>query len=357
VAGLPIINQALVETEPLPARGFTPQPGWLTDAQGRNLKYLRLSVTDRCDLRCTYCMPEAGEPASPRQEVLSIEELVRVVQVFARMGVETLRLTGGEPLVRRGLETLIERVRSDVGIDDIALTTNASALAPRAKHLVQAGLTRLNVSLDSLRPEVFRSITRGGDLTRVLGGIRAAQDAGIGTVKINTVVVGGTNDDELVSIVEWAWSQDIVPRFIELMPLGAGATLGRSAVVVAADMRRALAHLIDVDEPPDRPRQRGPAAYYPARDGSGRKVGFISAVSENFCEFCNRVRVTARGDIRACLASPHGLSLRDLMRAGRGDDAIVKIMTQALYGKGEGHLFNVHGEDQHTRVAMSQVGG
>ena len=337
---------------PLAARGALPTPGWLSDAQGRGLRYLRLSVTDRCDLRCTYCMPAEGEPASPREEVLSIEEAIRVVRVFHRLGVRTVRLTGGEPLVRRGLDTLIRAIRHEIGIDDIALTTNGTALGALAARLADAGLARINVSLDSLRPATFAAITRGGELARVLEGIDAARAAGL-RVKTNTVVIRGENDDEAEALVRWAWTKDLVPRFIELMPLGAAAALGAARVVPSAELRARLAHLIDEASEPR--TDRGPAVYASARDGSGRRVGFIGAVSENFCARCNRVRVTAKGDIRACLASPRGLSLRDLMRAGASDDALEDTIREALFGKGLGHEFA--GGDQHRHVAMSRVGG
>lgn len=358
MARLPILSSDALDREPLTAQTAPYQPGWLADRQGRSLKYLRLSVTDRCDLRCEYCMPVEGEPASPRGEVLTIEEAVRVARVFHRLGVRTVRLTGGEPLVRKGIDTLVQMLRDEVGIDDIALTTNATALAPLAARMAESGLTRLNVSLDSVRPDTFAKLTRGGELARVIGGIDAARAAGIETIKINAVVIRGQNDDQLVEIVEWAWARDIVPRFIELMPLGAAASLGRDAVVALAEMRRSLAELLDFDGTPETPANRGPASYYFARDGSNRKVGFIGAVTENFCERCNRVRVTAKGDIRACLASPEGLSLRDLFRSGAADDVVVQQIADALFGKGAGHEFYASGSsDRHHDVAMSRVGG
>jgi cyclic pyranopterin phosphate synthase len=343
------------EAFPRPASGASARPGWLDDRQGRRLRYLRLSVTDRCDLRCTYCMPESGVPASPRDEVLSLEELARVARVFARLGVQTVRLTGGEPLVRKGIDELVRQIR-DAGIDDIALTTNATALAPLAPRLAEAGLTRLNVSLDSLDPARFARLTRGGELARVLEGIEAAQAAGLTRIKLNTVLVRGENDGEAEAIVRWAWARDLVPRFIELMPLGAGASLGREAVVSSAELRARLAPLLDPEAEPEARADRGPAAYLPSRDGT-RRVGFIGAVTENFCDRCNRVRVTAKGEIRACLASPEGLSLRALMRGGHGDDAIAGRILDALFGKREGHEFYVPGIDRHHDVAMSRIGG
>jgi cyclic pyranopterin phosphate synthase len=342
---------------PLAAKGQAGYPGWLADRQGRSLRYLRMSVTDRCDLRCQYCMPAEGVPASEREDVLSFEEIVRVVRIFARLGVETVRITGGEPLVRKNLPELIRGIREDAGITDIALTTNATALEKLAAPLVQAGLSRINVSLDSVDPETFRVMTRGGDVHRVMAGIEAALAHGIAEVKTNAVVVRGHNDRQVGDVVEWSWARGITPRFIELMPLGEGAKLGRDAVVPVAEIKATLADKLVVEGDPAYRSDRGPAGYLEARDGSGRKVGFIGAVTDNFCHRCNRVRVTARGEIRACLASPSGLSLRDLMRHNDSDDAVVEAIEEALFGKGKGHEFYVSGVDRHHAVHMSRIGG
>lgn len=341
---------------PLAARGEVGYPGWLADRDGRRLRYLRLSVTDRCDLRCQYCMPEEGIEASPRDEILSLEELARVARIFGRLGVRTVRLTGGEPLVRRGIPTLVRLIRDEAGIHDIAMTTNATALEHVADELVAAGLRRINVSLDSVRPDTFRRMTRGGELERVLAGIRAIQRAGVAEVKINAVVVRGMNDHELGELVDWAWDHGVVPRFIELMPLGEAARLGRDAVVSIAEMKERLGSRL-APEPPVHVLERGPAGYVAARSGGGRSVGFIGAVTENFCHRCNRVRVTARGEIRACLASPAGLSLRELMRAGEDDRVVVEEVERALYGKTAGHEFYVPGVERHHAVDMSRIGG
>jgi cyclic pyranopterin phosphate synthase len=347
----------LTDPVPLAARGEVGYPGWLADRHGRRLRYLRMSVTDRCDLRCAYCMPEEGVPASPKDEVLSIEELARIGRVFHRIGVSTVRITGGEPLVRRGVETLVRLLRDEAGISDIAMTTNGTALAHTASALVSAGLERINVSLDSVRPETFARMTRGGDLRRVMEGIDAIQSAGVREIKINAVVVRGMNDGELGEIVDWAWARGVTPRFIELMPLGEGARLGRDAVVPVAEMKSTLADRLAVDAPAQHRLDRGPAGYVPSRHDATKTVGFIGAVTDNFCHRCNRVRLTAKGEVRACLASPSGLSLRDLMRAGHGDDAIVHRVEEALFGKGAGHEFYAPGVDRHEKVDMSRIGG
>lgn len=347
------------EADPIPlaARGTSGFPGWLADRHGRRLQYLRLSVTDRCDLTCRYCMPPEGVPASPRHEFLSFEEIVRVIGIFRHLGVRTVRLTGGEPLVRKGIERLVGMIRDQAGIEDIAMTSNASALGKKADALAKAGLRRLNVSLDTLNPERFRQMTRGGDLKRVLEGIDAALEAGLQEVKTNAVVVRNHNDKDLPELVEWAWSKGITPRFIELMPLGEGAKLGREAVVSVAEMKRTLQDLLLPESDPSYRTDRGPAGYLQAKDGSGRKVGFIGAVTDNFCHRCNRVRVTARGEIRACLASPSGFSMRDALRAGHRDPAVLALVEDALFGKREGHEFYVDGVDRHHDVDMSRIGG
>jgi cyclic pyranopterin phosphate synthase len=346
-------------TDPIPlaARGTAGYPGWLSDVQGRRLRYLRFSITDRCDLKCTYCMPADGVPASARENVLSFEEIVTVAKVFRRIGVRTIRLTGGEPLVRKNIAELIRMLREEAGIEDLAMTTNATALEPLAKELVRAGLRRINVSVDSIDPDVFRTVTRGGDLQRVLRGIDAIQEAGIGECKTNTVVLRGVNDGaSLARVVEWAWSKSITPRFIELMPLGEGAKLGRDAVVPIAEMQRSLAELL-ADEPPQHRLDRGPAGYRASKHDPRLTVGFIGAVTDNFCHRCNRVRITALGEIRACLASPSGISLRDLIRSGSTEDALVEAIEKALFGKRDGHEFYVEGVYRHHAVDMSRIGG
>jgi GTP 3',8-cyclase len=356
---LPIVCGDTDITDPIPvaARGTVGYPGWLSDQQGRRLRYLRFSITDRCDLKCTYCMPEEGVPASAREDVLSFEEIVAIVRVFHRIGVRTVRLTGGEPLVRRNVATLVRMLRDEAGIEDLAMTTNATALESIARDLVQAGLRRINVSVDSIDPEVFRTVTRGGDLDRVVRGIAAIQDAGIDECKTNTVVLRGMNDGaSLAEVVEWAWSRAITPRFIELMPLGEGAKLGRDAVVPVAEMKASLEHLLAGDDASHR-LDRGPAGYVASKYDPKRTVGFIGAVTDNFCHRCNRVRITARGDIRACLASPTGISLRDLIRGGSSEDALLEAVESALFGKGDGHEFYVDGVIRHHAVDMSRIGG
>ena len=366
VEGPPPRRRGLPIVDPPPGPRLSPglgrteveaaSPTAWADAQGRRLSYLRLSVTDRCDLRCRYCMPAAGVAASPRAELLSFEEIERLVHLFVRLGIRTVRLTGGEPLLRRDLDDLIRRIQS-AGVEDLAMTTNATALAHRAMTLAKAGLRRLTVSIDSLDPARFRQLSRGGELRRVLAGIEAAKHAGFEEIKTNTVVIRGANEDALPEVVQWAWDNGLTPRFIELMPLGEGAKLGAGAVVTLAEMLGRLAPLLRVEQARAYASGRGPAGYLEARDGSGRRVGFIGAMTDNFCSRCNRVRVTARGEIRACLAAPDGLSLRDLMRRGADDEAILHRISASTGAKRSGHGFDVDGVNRHQAIHMSRVGG
>jgi cyclic pyranopterin phosphate synthase len=329
----------------------------LADAFGRTYTYLRLSVTDRCDFACVYCMPPGGEDEhATRPDLLSFEEAARLVSVFAALGVTRVRFTGGEPLVRRDVVRLVELVQRSTGLTRLVMTTNGSRLAELARPLRAAGLSGVNVSIDTLDPLRFREITRGGELGRVLAGVHAALDAGL-EVKINAVALGGLNDADAPALVDWAWSLGLTPRFIELMPLGEAANLSAERFVSQAHLLSLLGERVASDAPAESTHGQGPARYLPARDGSANKVGFITAVSEEFCGSCNRVRVTARGDIRACLASRRAISLRDLMRAGKSDLELAWAIHQALGGKLAGHFFDQTEIDEHTHVGMSLIGG
>jgi cyclic pyranopterin phosphate synthase len=328
----------------------------LQDAMGRRYRYLRLSVTDRCDFACVYCMPPSGEhDHAVRPELLSFEEAARLVAIFGASGVERVRFTGGEPLVRKDIVRLIELVRQQTGVQELALTTNGSRLAELARPLRAAGLGGLNLSLDSLDPARFAALSRGGDLRRVLAGFHAARDAGL-DVKLNTVVVGGQNDHEVERLVDFAFDHGVTVRFIELMPLGEAALLPAQSFIPWRQTAQRLASRLD-PEPLPQHLTRGPARYLPAKDGSGRSVGFITAVSEDFCASCNRIRVTARGDVRACLASRTAVSLRDLLRAGASDSEIAWAIHLALGAKLPGHHFTSAGDGEHHRVGMSLIGG
>lgn len=332
-------------------------PPQLSDARGRHYTYLRLSVTDRCDFACVYCMPPGGEDDhATRPDLLTFEEAARIVGIFEGLGVTRVRFTGGEPLVRRDIVRLVDLVRRRTGIRRLAMTTNGSRLAELAKPLQEAGLTGVNVSVDTLNPERFRQITRGGELARVLAGVHAALDAGL-EVKINAVLLGGVNDRDAGDLVDWAWSLGITPRFIELMPLGEAAKLSAEHFLDRARVLSLLGDRLRLEESASAVPGQGPARYFRALRDSSRQVGFITAVSDEFCGSCNRVRVNARGDIRACLASRQAISLRDLVRAGKPDSEIAWAIHRALGSKNSGHGFDDPTEAEHTRVGMSLIGG
>ena len=348
---LPMLESRRARASAVPARpgDFVPDAP-LRDGRGRLYSYVRLSLTDRCDMACVYCMPAGGEAEhGERRELLSDDEITRLVAVLSRAGVRRVRLTGGEPLIRRGVPALVARMR-EAGAAEVVLTTNASLLVRHAEALASAGLSTVNVSIDSLDAERFRAITRGGDLSAVIAGIDRAREVGL-RVKTNTVVLGGVNDDELVAIAEWAWARDVTPRFIELMPLGEDASLAKERFVSAAQMRTVLGMSDDHGEPD---ALAGPARY---AIGRGGRVGFITAVSDEFCGTCNRIRITSHGELRACLADRAAVSLRDAMRSSASDADLAWSIAWALGAKAEGHTFTSEHEREHERVGMSLIGG
>jgi cyclic pyranopterin phosphate synthase len=334
----------------------------LVDPQARVIDYLRVSVTDRCNYGCVYCIPDDDVTHADRADVLSFEETAALVRVFASLGVRRVRLTGGEPTVRRDLATLVRLLRAIPGIDDIALSTNGHRLPELAAPLRTAGVDRVNVSVDSLDPQRFRRITRRGDLARVLAGIEAARAAGFASIKINTVAIRGGNDDELADICAWAWARGVVPRFIEEMPMADGRTYQPEAQVSAAEIRDRIAAgwpgSRAVAEQPDRALGAGPARYFRLeRDGDGetRRFGIISPMTEHFCTTCNRVRLSTSGALHACLAYDDAVDLRGPLHAG-GPDAVARAVRGALAGKRPGHTFQLIGLGG-PRKAMVQIGG
>jgi cyclic pyranopterin phosphate synthase len=325
----------------------------LVDTFARRIRYLRVSVTDRCNYRCTYCMPEELEDQmrfSPRAAVLTFEELERIVGVFARLGVRKVRLTGGEPTVRQGIVDLVRRVAGVPGIDQVVMTTNGHLLADLAAPLRAAGLVSVNVSVDTLDPARFKAITGRGDLARVLAGIDAAVAIGL-RVKTNAVALAEYNGDEIVALCEDAWRRGAVPRFIEHMPMSDGALYEASRGITAAAIRRTLEDAFGALEPTDpTARDAGPARYWNA---GGRPVGIISAMTEHFCDDCNRLRLTATGDLHACLGHDDATSLRDILRAGGTDDDLVKAIDGSVTGKRAGHVFAEKPPSKH----MIGIGG
>lgn len=355
---LPVLASRMAQPQPLPLRppGFA-APARLTDSRGREYTYLRLSLTDRCNLGCVYCMPSGGEHEhATRPDLLSFEEAARVVSVFAAGGVRRVRFTGGEPLIRKDVVRLVAMVRDRTPIDDLVMTTNGVRLPELAMPLFEAGLRGVNVSIDSLNAERFREVTRGGELSQVLAGVHAALDAGL-KVKINVVALGGITDHEAGDLVDWAWELGMTPRFIELMPLGEAATLPGEAFLSAEEVIARLGDRVDAGAEAAGEAGKGPARYLPAADGSGRRVGFITAISDEFCASCNRVRVTAKGDLRACLADRRSVSLRDLMRSGATDADLSWAVHWALRTKDASHRFTEPGTQEHEHVGMSLIGG
>jgi cyclic pyranopterin phosphate synthase len=322
------------------------------DSFQRPINYLRVSVTDRCNLRCVYCMPESGIRLLSHQDILSYEEIAIVVRAAAELGIQKVRLTGGEPLVRLGLPDLVRMLGGIGGIDEISLTTNGTLLGRYAAVLKEAGLTRVNVSLDTLRPERFATISRAGhNLDEVLGGIEAARAAGLSPVKINVVVMAGVNDDEVLDFARKTVSDGWHVRFIEFMPT-AGVDKNIRFVPVA-DIRRRLAALGRL-EPFSVGVGNGPARYFQL-PGSRGSLGFIGPVSEHFCFQCNRLRLTADGKLRPCLLSREEIDLREPLRQGITPEGLRGLISDAVMRKPLGHKL-AEGQPVEGRP-MTQVGG
>jgi GTP 3',8-cyclase len=329
----------------------------LVDGFGRVHRDLRISVTDRCNFRCTYCMPADGMEWLPREEVLTFEELERVAGVLVdRLGIESIRLTGGEPTVRAHLPVLVGKlagVRTPAGRPvDLALTTNGATLGLVAADLAAAGLGRVNVSLDSLRPERFAELTRRDELTRVLDGIDAAVAAGLRPVKVNVVVVRGVNDDEILDMAAYGRDRGVTIRFIEVMPLDAGDGWRRDQVVSQDEIVATIAGRFPLE-----PVQRGhqPAERFRYLDGGG-EVGVIPSVTRPFCGDCDRIRLTADGQLRACLFAVDEVDLRAVLRAGGSDDDVEAEVRRCVAAKWAGHAIGqVH--FVRPRRSMSQIGG
>jgi cyclic pyranopterin phosphate synthase len=332
-------------------------PAPLIDPFARAITYLRVSVTDRCDFRCVYCMAE-DMTFLPKQDVLSLEELDRLCAAFIAKGVRKLRLTGGEPLVRRGIMTLVSSLARHLqsgALDELTLTTNGSQLPKYARELADVGVKRINVSLDTLDPNKFRAITRWGDSRKVLDGIEAARAAGL-AVKINAVALKGVNEDEFVQLIEWAHGLGMDLTLIEVMPLGdVGA--GRLDQYLPLSMVRArLAERFTFNEIDY--RTGGPARYVRVAETGGR-LGFITPLTHNFCESCNRVRITCTGTLFMCLGQEDAADLRKPLRASESDDLLYAAIDEAIGRKPKGHDFVIDRRHQRPAVArhMSVTGG
>ena len=357
-------------------------PATLIDPFARRIDYLRVSVTDRCNFRCVYCMPEDGFPALPKDEYLSAEETIRLIRVAASLGMRKVRLTGGEPLLNKGLADMARAAR-DAGVEDVSITTNGHLLGEQAAGLARAGVTRVNVSLDTLRDDRFREIARRGSLAVVLDGIQAALDAGLGPVKVNCVAMRGVNDDEAADFAAWTLRAPVNVRFIELMPLrwsldegpalpafaphgGSGLLQLRQApgdMLSDAAMRRMSIGVAEIRArieathgplSPAEVRTNGPARSY-RLSGAVGSVGFISQISNDLCQGCNRLRLTHDGYLRPCLLSDGELDLRTPLRQGATDDDLRALFRHVVARKPERHYLH-EGQKAHGR-GMSQIGG
>ena len=331
-------------------------PAELVDRFQRRVNYVRLSVTDRCDFRCVYCMAE-DMTFVPKPQVLTLEEIYQLAQAFTELGVGKIRLTGGEPLVRNNILSLVERLGALPGLDELVMTTNGSQLQRLARPLRDYGVSRLNISLDSLQARKFRHLTRYGNLDQVIAGIDAAVDAGFEGIKINAVVLKGRNDDEVVDLVNFVRERGIDLAFIEEMPLGPSVnTTGNSAFAAATELRDLIEphHPLSADLASD--ASAGPARYYSMTDSPSR-IGFISPHSDNFCHLCNRVRVTVEGRLLLCLGNEHSIDLREVLRDPNADlRALKHAIVGAMDIKPERHHFDNAGEPEIVRF-MNMTGG
>lgn len=313
----------------------------MKDRYGREINYLRISLTDKCNLRCVYCMPEKGICKRPHKEMLRYEDFLRVIAAFQKLGLRKLRLTGGEPLVKRDLVSFVAKIKA-LGVEEVTLTTNGVLLKPYAYALKQAGLSRVNISLDTLRADRYREITRVGDIKEVHEGIRAAKEAGLVPIKVNTVLIKGFNDDEVEDLLQWAAKEEIMLRFIELMPIGEAIVYRGRRVVLDWDkdprFKRCAA-----DDP------ASPAKYYQTPYGS--LAGLIEPVHCRFCAFCNRLRLDCHGKLLTCLHSQEGIDLKPILQK-KGD--ITPFLEEAIRTKPERHYLT---EGIYNEERMNSIGG
>ena len=323
----------------------------LIDNFGRRIQYIRLSVTDKCNMRCSYCMPGDFRDFAEPESWLTFDEIERLMRAFAALGVRRIRLTGGEPLVRKNLPQLAERLAAIPGIDDLSLSTNAALLGMHAEALVKAGVSRINVSLDSLRPERFAQITKG-QLAPVLDGLRQAAACGLQPIKINMVAMRGVNDDEFEDMVDFCMTHGFTLRLIETMPMGDAGRQATNQYLDLTEVRERLRQRYDLI--PDVMPGGGPARYYRV-GGSQMRIGFITPISQHFCATCNRVRLSVDGTLYLCLGQDDKVEFRDLLRSGATDQILQAAILNALEKKPERHHFR-EAPQQLVRI-MSQTGG
>lgn len=318
----------------------------MEDSFGRNINYLRISLTDRCNLRCKYCMPEDGIDKCDHSDILSLEEIYEIIVSFVELGVDKIRFTGGEPLVRKGIVDLISKVSRLKGIRDIAMTTNGILLKDMASDLKAAGLKRVNISLDTLNSEKYKTITRCGDLQKVLDGIKEAKRVGLTPIKINTVLMGGFNENEIESLVDLTRKDNIDVRFIELMPIGEASSWAKEKFISNERVLEKIKQL----EPVKREDISSPAMYYKLPGAKG-KVGIINPISCKFCENCNRVRLTSNGKLKMCLHSNREIDLKTPLRNGMD---LKELIIKSIGEKEESHHLE---EGQYISRNMNEIGG
>lgn len=320
----------------------------MKDTYRRNINYLRISVTDLCNLRCKYCMPETGVEKISHCDVLSVEEIIRIAKESASLGIEKVRITGGEPLIRNGIIDLVKGISAIEGIKDVAMTTNGLLLKKYGKDLKEAGLNRVNISIDSLDPDKYRRITRGGEVIQVLEGIEEALKLGLKPIKLNTVIVGGENEEDIPKLMNLTKIYPIDVRFIELMPIGQASNWSKEHFISNEEVRSLVPELI-----PQSHEIGSPAQYYKLPEGKGR-VGFIDPISSHFCSECNRLRVTFDGKLKPCLHSSQEIDLLPALREKKG--SLKELLAEAVSSKPEKHhLDNV--DYQGITRNMSQIGG
>lgn len=326
----------------------------MQDGYHREINYLRVSVTDRCNLRCVYCMPAQGIENVSHEDILSLEEIVQIIQAATLVGVKKVRLTGGEPLVRRGINGLLATIASLPGIDDIALTTNGILLAEQAKELKQAGLKRVNISLDSLHAERYRYITRGGSLDKVWAGVEASLELGLHPVKLNTVLIRGFNDDEVIEVARLSLEKPLHVRFIELMPVGTSQSWAGDRFIPAKEIKGIIEEKLGRLNRVQKLAGSGPAHYYHLAGANGT-IGFIPAISDHFCERCNRLRLTSTGGLRSCLYDEREVDVKSAVRRGASLQELAELVTRSIQGKPKRHQMTSGWSDD--KGMMFQIGG
>ncbi|ABW18132.1 GTP 3',8-cyclase MoaA [Alkaliphilus oremlandii] len=320
----------------------------MKDLYSRRINYMRISITDLCNLRCQYCMPAEGICKKDHKEVLTLEEITDIVKAGVGLGIDKVRITGGEPLVRNGIVEFIQMISNIDGIKDIAITTNGILLPRYAEALKEAGLKRVNISIDSLNPDKYREITRGGDLSKVLEGINECIRLGLTPVKLNVVAIGGYNDDEIEDFIQLTMDKPIDVRFIELMPIGEASQWGKDRFISNEEIVHRFKNLVPMET-----EKSSPAKYYQLPGGMGR-VGLINPISSHFCGDCNRVRLTSDGKLKPCLHSNHEIDILDAVR--NHPEKIQEVLASAILSKPEKHDLLTDSHEESNR-GMSQIGG